>query len=76
MSDRFELAEDQIPLPATIEAQTAWQMANILRDLPSGAPLGRLAYVYRGLFGRLETNEGYKLRPRVSAGTVHGQLAD
>ena len=30
-------------------------MANILKDLPSGAPLGRLALnVYRGVFGKYE----------------------
>ena len=48
------LEKDVVPLPETVEEQTAWDVANILRDLPSGAPLSRLGAAYKIVYSRYD----------------------
>ena len=43
---------DAVPLPETVEEQTAWNVANILRDLPGGASLSRLCDAYKVVYSR------------------------
>ena len=43
---------ESFPVPQSVEEQTAWDMENILKELPAGAPLSRMEEAYQKYFGR------------------------